>query len=64
LAHRTPFIFVRRDYFNEEPFLRKLLEVHGFAVEITRADFFSGHWGAYLDRALEVRIVSVYSECV
>jgi L-arabinokinase len=45
---------VRRDYFNEEPFLRKLLEVHGFAVEITRADFFAGHWGAYLHRALEV----------
>jgi L-arabinokinase len=27
LAHRKPLVFLRRDYFNEEPFLRRLLEV-------------------------------------
>lgn len=27
LAYKVPFVFVRRDYFNEEPFLRKVLEV-------------------------------------
>jgi L-arabinokinase len=51
LAHGTPFIFVRRDYFNEEPFLLHLLRTHGFAVEIARRDFFSGNWGAHLRRA-------------
>eukprot|EP00937_MAST-01D_sp_MAST-1D-sp2_P000043 g43.t1 len=55
LAHGTPFVFVRRDYFNEEPFLRQLLEVHGFGVEIARVDFFSGNWHAHLARALRAR---------
>lgn len=27
LAHKRPLVFVRRDFFNEEPFLRKKLEV-------------------------------------
>jgi hypothetical protein len=27
LAYKIPFVFVRRDYFNEEPFLRNMLEV-------------------------------------
>ncbi|KZV31706.1 L-arabinokinase-like, partial [Dorcoceras hygrometricum] len=27
LAFKIPFVFVRRDYFNEEPFLRNMLEV-------------------------------------
>lgn len=27
LAHGVPLVFLRRDFFNEEPFLRKLLEV-------------------------------------
>jgi L-arabinokinase len=27
LAYKCPFVFVRRDYFNEEPFLRNMLEV-------------------------------------
>ena len=27
LAFKLPFVFVRRDYFNEEPFLRNMLEV-------------------------------------
>lgn len=32
LAYKLPFIFVRRDYFNEEPFLRNMLEVRGVCV--------------------------------
>lgn len=36
----------RRDYFNEEPFLRKLLEVHDAAVEMKRRDFLAGEGGA------------------
>jgi hypothetical protein len=27
LAYKLPLIFIRRDHFNEEPFLRKMLEV-------------------------------------
>lgn len=34
LAHATPLVFVRRDYFNEEPFLRRLLQMHNAAVVI------------------------------
>jgi len=55
LAHRKPLVFVRRDHFNEEPFLRKLLEVHGAAVEMKRAAFLEGHWSAYLLHALTLR---------
>ena len=29
LAYKVPLIFVRRDYFNEEPFLRNMIEVLG-----------------------------------
>nr|GMC65060.1 L-arabinokinase-like isoform X1 [Ipomoea batatas] len=29
LAYNVPFVFVRRDYFNEEPFLRNLVEFSG-----------------------------------
>lgn len=32
LAFKLPFVFVRRDYFNEEPFLRNMLEVHYCAL--------------------------------
>ena len=32
LAYKLPFVFVRRDYFNEEPFLRNMLEVHFLVV--------------------------------
>jgi hypothetical protein len=28
LSCNTPLVFVRRDHFNEEPFLRKMLEVY------------------------------------
>lgn len=52
LAHRTPLVFLRRDFFNEEPFLRKLLEIHDSAVEMKRRDFLSGNWAPYLERAV------------
>ncbi|GAB4816629.1 hypothetical protein N2152v2_003675 [Parachlorella kessleri] len=63
LAHSVPLVFQRRDFFNEEAFLRKLLEasplslspwllqVHNAAVEMRRRDFVSGQWAPYLQRA-------------
>jgi len=54
LAHGVPLVFIRRTYFNEEPFLRKLLELHSCQVEMSRRDFFEGNWGPYLERALEL----------
>lgn len=56
LAHARPLVFVRRDFFNEEPFLRKMLEVHGAAVEMKRRDFLEGHWGPYLKRACSLSV--------
>jgi hypothetical protein len=32
LAYKLPLVFVRRDYFNEEPFLRNLLEVETYLI--------------------------------
>ena len=32
LAHGTPIVFVRRDYFNEEPFLRRLLQARDHPI--------------------------------
>lgn len=55
LAHSTPLVFVRRDYFNEEPFLRRLLQLHGAAVEIRRRDFLDGTWAPFLLHAAELR---------
>jgi L-arabinokinase len=55
LAHGKPLVFVRRDFFNEEPFLRKLLELHDACVEMKRKDFFEGRWGAYLQRATQLK---------
>lgn len=54
LAHSTPLVFVRRDYFNEEPFLRRLLQLHGAAVEIRRRDFLEGTWAPFLLHAAEL----------
>jgi hypothetical protein len=34
LASKTPLVFVRRDHFNEEPFLRKMLEVPPLCMTI------------------------------
>uniref|UniRef100_A0A0A0KZ62 L-arabinokinase n=1 Tax=Cucumis sativus TaxID=3659 RepID=A0A0A0KZ62_CUCSA len=48
LAYKLPFVFVRRDYFNEEPFLRNMLEVAAHILQETASgknyasDKFSG----------------------
>jgi len=55
LAYKLPLVFVRRDYFNEEPFLRKLLEHYQNSIEMIRSDFLAGHWKPYLLRALTLR---------
>ncbi|XP_025879662.1 uncharacterized protein [Oryza sativa Japonica Group] len=52
LACKLQFIFVRRDYFNEEPFLRILLEHYQSSIEMTRREFLNGYWKLYLLRAL------------
>ncbi|KAG0479556.1 hypothetical protein HPP92_010414, partial [Vanilla planifolia] len=52
LAYKLPFVFVRRDYFNEEPFLRNMLEFYQGGVEMIRRDLLTGHWKPYLERAL------------
>ncbi|XP_076907882.1 L-arabinokinase-like [Bidens hawaiensis] len=51
LAYKLPFVFVRRDYFNEEPFLRNMLEYYQGGVEMIRRDLLTGHWRPYLERA-------------
>ncbi|KAG9449316.1 hypothetical protein H6P81_009281 [Aristolochia fimbriata] len=55
LAYKVPFVFVRRDYFNEEPFLRNMLEYYQCGVEMIRRDLFTGHWKPYLERALSLK---------
>lgn len=55
LAYKTPFVFVRRDYFNEEPFLRNMLEYYQCGVEMIRRDLLMGHWKPYLERAVSLR---------
>ena len=35
----------------QEPFLRKLLELHGFALEMNRKDFLALNWAPFLERA-------------
>ena len=56
LAHSKPLVFVRRDYFNEEPFLRRLLQIHQAAVEIRRRDFLDGNWAPFLIAASELKV--------
>lgn len=55
LAYKLPFVFVRRDYFNEEPFLRNMLEFHLSGVEMIRRDLLTGHWKPYLERAVSLK---------
>ncbi|CAH2069789.1 unnamed protein product [Thlaspi arvense] len=55
LAYKLRFIFVRRDYFNEEPFLRKMLEYYQGGVEIIRRDLLAGCWAPYLERAVTLK---------
>ncbi len=51
LATNTPLLFVRRQHFNEEPFLRNLLQLNGAALEMKRRDFVSGNWADHVLRA-------------
>ncbi|KAM0059342.1 putative L-arabinokinase [Helianthus debilis subsp. tardiflorus] len=55
LAYKLPFVFVRRDYFNEEPFLRNMLEYYQGGVEMIRRDLLTGHWIPYLERATSLK---------
>ncbi|KAJ4707647.1 L-arabinokinase-like [Melia azedarach] len=55
LAYKLPFVFVRRDYFNEEPFLRNMLEFYQGGVEMIRRDLLTGHWKPYLERAISLK---------
>ncbi|KAL6501857.1 D-arabinose 1-dehydrogenase (NAD(P)(+)) [Orobanche gracilis] len=55
LAFKIPFVFVRRDYFNEEPFLRNMLEFYQAGVEMIRRDLLTGHWSPYLERAISLK---------
>ncbi|CAA0843080.1 L-arabinokinase [Striga hermonthica] len=55
LAYKVPLIFVRRDYFNEEPFVRNMLEYFQCGVEIIRRDLLTGHWAPYIERAITLR---------
>lgn len=55
LAYKCPFVFVRRDYFNEEPFLRNMLEYYQSGVEMIRRDLLTGHWKPYLEHALSLK---------
>ncbi|KAK9097575.1 hypothetical protein Sjap_023072 [Stephania japonica] len=55
LAYKIPFVFVRRDYFNEEPFLRNLLECYKGGIEMPIKDMFSGHWTPHLQNAANLK---------
>ncbi|KAK4432722.1 L-arabinokinase [Sesamum alatum] len=55
LAYKVPLIFVRRDYFNEEPFVRNMLEYFQCGVEIIRRDLLSGRWAPYIRRAITLK---------
>ncbi|KAG8058091.1 hypothetical protein GUJ93_ZPchr0002g24544 [Zizania palustris] len=55
LAYKLPFVFVRRDYFNEEPFLRNMLEHYQCGIEMIRRDLLTGHWKPYLRRAVTLQ---------
>ncbi|KAG2648476.1 hypothetical protein PVAP13_1NG027200 [Panicum virgatum] len=55
LAYKLPFVFVRRDYFNEEPFLRNMLEHYQCGIEMIRRDLLTGHWKPYLLRAITLQ---------
>ncbi|KAB5513691.1 hypothetical protein DKX38_027597 [Salix brachista] len=55
LAFKLPFVFVRRDYFNEEPFLRNMLEYYQCGVEMIRRDLLTGHWKPYLEHAISLK---------
>ncbi|KAI3911159.1 hypothetical protein MKW92_033368, partial [Papaver armeniacum] len=51
LSYKLPFVFVRRDFFNEEPFVRNMLE----DAEMIRRDLLTGRWAPYLQRAISLK---------
>ena len=51
VAHNKPFVYIRRDFFNEQPFLVKLIAQHGLAHELRRDEFYAGNWHAKLEQA-------------
>ncbi|XP_016580261.1 L-arabinokinase isoform X3 [Capsicum annuum] len=55
LAYKVPLVFVRRDYFNEEPFLRNMIEHYQAGVEMIRRDLLSGCWAPYIERAITLK---------
>ncbi|CAI0387221.1 unnamed protein product, partial [Linum tenue] len=55
MAYKLPFIFVRRDYFNEEPFLRNIIEHYKGGVEMIRRDLLSGCWQPYIEHAISLK---------
>ena len=40
----------------QEPFLRRLLQLHGAAVEIRRRDFLEGTWAPFLLHAASLEV--------
>ena len=53
----------------QEPFLRKLLELHGFALEMNRKDFLALNWAPFLEKAATMKPQyrwwqSVHEPCV
>ncbi len=55
VALGTPVVYVRRFNFADEAPLVDFLETHGKAVELSRADFSSGHWEPALTALEEKR---------
>ncbi|PHU11536.1 L-arabinokinase [Capsicum chinense] len=55
LAYKVPLVFVRRDYFNEEPFLMNMIEHYQAGVEMIRRDLLSGCWAPYIERAITLK---------
>ncbi|XP_016515523.2 L-arabinokinase isoform X1 [Nicotiana tabacum] len=55
LAYKVPLVFVRRDYFNEEPFLRNMIEHYQAGVEMIRRDLLTGRWAPYIQRAVALK---------
>ena len=51
VAHKKPFVYIRRDFFNEQSFLVKLLASHGLVHELRRDEFYAGRWGPKLEQA-------------
>ncbi|KAG5594528.1 hypothetical protein H5410_035760 [Solanum commersonii] len=55
LAYKVPLVFVRRDHFNEEPFLRNMIEHYQAGVEMIRRDLLNGCWAPYIERAITLK---------